>query len=72
MLGKPIYKYEEEVKFKIHISDDEEVEKSGTIAIIDRYGTFEEPEDVSYDVMVTEDDGSKCLYKHITEKLLYK
>ena len=66
MRGKPKFKYEEKVKFKLG----EEI-KEGTICIIDKYGTFSDPSDVSYDIM-GELDGRKCLFKHITEKLVSK
>ena len=66
MRGKPKFKYEEKVKFKFG----EEI-KVGTIYIIDEYGTFSDPSDVSYDIM-SELDGKKCLFKHITEKLVSK
>ena len=35
----------------------------GTIEIIDTYGTWADPSDVSYDILGTND----CLYKHIKE-----
>ena len=57
MKGKPKYKYGQEVRF-IWYGE----EKTGTIAIIDRYGTFFDDEDVSYDI-ISED----CLYKHVKE-----
>lgn len=66
MRGKPKFKHEEKVKFKFG----EEI-KVGTIYIIDEYGTFSDPSDVSYDIM-SELDGKKCLFKHITEKLVSK
>lgn len=41
--------------------------KSGKIFIVDRYGTFERPGVVSYDIMC-ESDG--VLYKHCPNKLV--
>ena len=38
--------------------------KVGKIDIIDPYGTFEQREEPSYDILVEEDN---CLYKHICE-----
>jgi hypothetical protein len=67
MKGKPKFKYEEKVKFKFG-----DKIKEGTIYIIDEYGTWDDPSDVSYDIMSTTDDGRKCLFKHITEKLVSK
>ena len=67
MRGKPKFKYNEKVTFKFL-----DKIKEGTIYIIDEYGTWDDPSDVSYDIMSTTDDGGKCLYKHITEKLVSK
>ena len=41
-----------------------DVEKTGVIRIIDAFGTFEQDEEPSYDIMVEEEN---CLYKHIRE-----
>ena len=59
MLGKPKYNYGDTVSFVI----DNKV-KTGTIYIVDKYGTFEDDSDVSYDIMV---ENENCLYKHIKE-----
>lgn len=67
MKGQPKFKYEEKVTFKIL-----DQVKEGTIYIIDKYGTWDDPSDVSYDIMVTSDDGRKCLYKHISERFVNK
>ena len=66
MRGKPKFKYEE----KVHFKWGDEI-KEGTIYIIDEYGTFSDPSDVSYDIM-SELDGRETLFKHITEKLVSK
>jgi hypothetical protein len=66
MRGHPKFKHEEKVKFQCG----DEI-KEGTIYIIDEYGTFSDPSDVSYDIM-SELDGRKCLFKHITEKFVSK
>lgn len=71
MKGKPKYKYGDEVKFKFG----NELEFTGVIAIIDKWGTWDDPSDVSYDILVEEVhdqnhpelEGKPCLYKHITE-----
>lgn len=60
MLGKPKYKEGTMVKF---IIGDEL--KTGYIFVVDKYGTFADPTDVSYDIMV---ESENCLYKHIPEK----
>ena len=62
MLGKPKYKLNDKVKFKL---EDKLIE--GYVYIIDEYGTFEYDEDVSYDIMCKENN---CLYKHIPEKII--
>lgn len=72
MLGKPKYKLDDKVKFTCIKENGEKVELCGTIYIIDKYGTFEQSEDVSYDVMVENDPNYECgcLYKHIRESSL--
>lgn len=64
MKGKPKYKLNDSVEFKV--GDDI---FQGYIFIIDKYGTFDNPTDVSYDIMV---DSKNCLYKHVTEKLVIR
>lgn len=59
MIGKPKYNYNEQVSFVVNGEA-----KVGTIYIIDKFGTFFDDSDVSYDIMV---DSEKCLYKHIRE-----
>lgn len=60
MLGRPKFEYGDKVKFTINNE-----EKTGSIYIIDRYGTFEDDSDVNYDII---NDDETCLYKHINEK----
>ena len=60
MLGKPKFVFGDKVKFTINNE-----KKTGTIYIIDKYGTFEDDSDVSYDIL---NDDETCLYKHINEK----
>lgn len=60
MRGKPKYKEGTMVKF---IIGDEL--KTGHIFVVDKYGTFADPTDVSYDIMV---ESENMLYKHIPEK----
>lgn len=79
MLGKPIYKlgdivtfvlsdfeYTEESGYVLQITPETE-KYTGKIRIIDAYGTFEDPSDVSYDILV-----DNCLYKHINEQMIIK
>lgn len=70
MLGNPKYKKGDIVKFDIiPYGSDELVECEGTVEIIDRWGTFEQNEEVSYDVMVENfcGEGHRTLVKHIRE-----
>ena len=55
------YKYGDKVKFKLEGKDYE-----GTIYIIDKYGTFENPGKTSYDIL-SERNGVETLFKHIPE-----
>lgn len=59
MIGKPKYTRGQVVKFKV-----QDETKEGVIAIIDKWGTFEDNSDVSYDILVGIEN---CLYKHIRE-----
>lgn len=71
MKGKPKYKEGDKVKFMF----DEKLWE-GIIWIVDKYGTWDDPSDASYDIMVDnwippyapERGPEKCLFKHITEK----
>lgn len=67
MKRQPKFKYGDKVTFP-WINNEK---KAGTIYIIDEYGTFSDPSDVSYDIM-SELDGRETLFKHITEKLVSK
>lgn len=62
MKGHPKYQYGNLVKFELN----GEI-KEGTVYIIDKYGTFEDDSDVSYDILV---GNENCLYKHINEKYI--
>ena len=57
--GRPRFRYGDVVSFSWG-----DVEKVGKIDIIDPYGTFEQREEPSYDILVEEDN---CVYKHICE-----
>lgn len=72
MIGKPKYKKGDRVTFKIY-DEGKEFFISGKIYIVDAYGTFEQNEEPSYDVMAEEshyDKDSSCLYKHVRESSL--
>ena len=59
---KTIYKEGQIVKFKIN-----NIIKEGIILIVDKYGTFEQNNEPSYDIMVTEEN---TLYKHIIQSMI--
>lgn len=54
MIGKPKYKINDVVSFTI-IQDAKLQLKTGSIYIVDEYGTFSDDSDVSYDIMVQND-----------------
>lgn len=58
MRGNPKYKVGDRVRFEFN---GELVD--GKVYIVDTFGTWEDPSDVSYDVM----SDQECLYKHIRE-----
>ena len=59
MKGKPQFKVGDKVRFFV-----QDTMYTGYVYIVDAYGTFEYPDDVSYDIML---EDEKCLYKHIPE-----
>ena len=64
-IPKPLYEYGDWVKFKIKMFEDTaEKEYTGQVAIVDRYGTFEQNEEPSYDIYVPEEN---CLFKHFRQ-----
>ena len=65
MIGNPKYKAFDEVEFSFN---EGEVHK-GTIWIVDKYGTFFDKSDVSYDIYVEEE---YMIYKHIPENCITK
>ena len=76
MIGKPKYNCADIIKFKL-----EGKEYIGEVWIIDKYGTWNDPSDVSYDILVEDafkegdeyykpGKDNSCLFKHITEKLI--
>lgn len=64
MRGKPKFKVGDKVRFTW-----EDKEHEGEIIVVDAYGTFFEPHDVSYDIMVGQ---TFMLYKHVQEKYVSK
>lgn len=63
ILGRPLYMRGETVRFLWNDSE----EKHGTVEIVDSYGTFEQSEEPSYDVHVTDENGRTALYKHVRQ-----
>lgn len=72
MLGNPKYNYGDEVTFPYADNNGKVHFVKGTIEIIDRFGTFGQNDEVSYDIMV--DDwfgrGTPMFVKHIKESTL--
>lgn len=69
MKGNPKFNYGDKVKFTLGKDT-----FYGAIYIIDPYGTWDDPSDVSYDIMVDNygERKEQCLFKHITESLVKK
>ena len=67
MRGKPKYKVGDKVQFELN-----DRTYTGEVYIVDKYGTFFENDDVSYDVMVEEfgENKTPCLVKHLTERFV--
>lgn len=59
MRGQPKYVIGDIVKFQC------DGERTGVIAIVDKYGTFFDYSDVSYDIL---NKNENLLFKHISEK----
>lgn len=81
-MKEPKYTYGDVVSFNITDVDGVKTTKTGEILIVDRYGTWENDSEPSYDIMVKDTkhfvagiDGPEqtvgdCLYKHISESLI--
>ena len=59
MIGHPKYKINDIVTFNCK----DEV-KTGTVHVVDSWGTFEQQEEPSYDILV---ESENTLYKHVRE-----
>ena len=66
--GKPLYDYNDLVEFDIE-DNGEKMTMHGSVYIVDAFGTFEQSEEASYDVMVDDypNVGQQCLFKHFPE-----
>ena len=60
MLGRPKYDYGQKVEFEF-----DRKKHVGAIYTVDAYGDFFNSEEITYDILATEEDN--CLYKHIEE-----
>ena len=63
MKGFPKYKIGDKIHFEFTI-EDKKYSEDGEVVVVDKYGTFEDDSDVSYDIRLK--DGS--WWKHISEK----
>lgn len=70
-MNKPKYKENDKVKFNLSYNN-KEYTIIGEIYIIDKYGTFEQNEEPSYDIYVDNfiDTNKPCLVKHIRESAI--
>ena len=65
-MKKPKYKINDRVTFTL---GDKVI--TGTVVIVDAYGTFENPNEVSYDIIAAW-EGRDTLFKHIEEHMILK
>ena len=65
MKGFPKYKIGDKIHFEFTI-EDKKYSEDGEVVVVDKYGTFEDDSDVSYDIRLK--DGS--WWKHISEKYI--
>ena len=73
MIGNPKYKEGDIVTFTIETEDGTSFDLVGEVYIVDAFGTFEQNEQPSYDIMVEHShfDGKRCLYKHLIEQNVF-
>ena len=62
MIGHTKYNLRNKVRFQFNGET-----KEGRVVVVDKYGTFMDKSDVSYDIMVKSEN---TLYKHINEKFI--
>lgn len=65
-MNKPKYTYDDEVSFYVN-GERDRLKCTGKVYIVDAFGTFEQNEEPSYDIMVDDYMGTKVLFKHIRE-----
>lgn len=66
-LGYPKYKVDDTVYFNFVDKNGNTIKLTGKVYIVDAYGTFEQNEEPSYDIMAYDFNGQNCLFKHIRE-----
>ena len=74
MIGYPKYNYDDLVEFDV-VYKNNTYTLQGKIYIVDKYGTFEQNNDVSYDIMVNKSslhNNGPCIFKHIIESKIRK
>lgn len=71
MLGMPKYKKDDSVTFKF-TRRGQDIVITGKVYIIDPFGTFDQNEEVSYDIMAPDPqrNGEMCLFKHVPESYI--
>lgn len=62
MKGKPKFKEGDKVEFSFR-----DGAKVGIVWIVDKWGTFDDPTDASYDIYV---ESENTLYKHFSERFV--
>lgn len=75
IIGEPVFAYEDIVGFYIKLYEkDEEIFCQGKIYIVDAYGTLEQNDEPSCDIMVENfnNSGESCLVKHVVESKCYR
>ena len=65
MRGFPKFNLGDKVHFELTVNDEKYV-KDGEIVVVDKFGTWDDDSDVSYDIRL--EDGS--WWKHINEKFV--
>ena len=67
--GKPMYSVGDRVSFELKFIDGNIETFDGVVEIVDKYGTWEDPSEPSYDIMVSDwyGSGEPMFCKHINE-----
>ena len=65
-MKKSKYEIDDRVSFTL-----DNIVITGTVVVVDTYGTFENPNEVSYDIIAVW-EGRDTLFKHIGEHMILK